>query len=173
MLSRAPQIIRRWPNGLPLPSFPAQKRFLLQFCYASASLKVGVCDCLHSPGQIPCALLIKFAKLPRSLGVTDPPGLSSVLLIPACCPVVLRPLCVPHGLCFLSLQERACRLHGFPCCREQYVMPNEIYWATIRFKVGASCRGVKSYLLSAPLSLWYLARLAADFQSNWFSSCRC
>lgn len=141
--------------------------------YSADSLKISVCNCLHSLGPTPHALLIKFAKLPRSLGVIDSPGLCSVLLIPACCPVVLWPPWMPCGLCFLSLKERACLLCGFPRSRECSVMPNKIYWATIGFKVGSSCRGVKSYLLSAPLSLWYLARLVEDFQSNWFASCHC
>lgn len=62
--------------------------------YSSHSLKIGICDCLHSPGWTPRALLIKFVKLPQSR-VIDPSGLCSVLLIPACCPVVLWPPWTP------------------------------------------------------------------------------
>lgn len=70
----------------------------------SNSLKVAVCGCLHSPGPAPGVLLINFAKLPQSLEVADPSPLCTVLLIPACCSMVLWPLWMPRGLCFLPLK---------------------------------------------------------------------
>lgn len=122
------------------------------------------------PWPTPCGL--KFAELSHSLGVIDPPDSAQCYwLLPAAlwshdllqCPVACVS-CPSRSTLIFSVVSLADGSTAW--C--QIKSP-----ATIRFKVGSSCRGVKPYLLSAPLSLWYLARLVEGFQSNRFASCRC
>lgn len=73
--------------------------------YSSDSLKIGVCDC-------------------RAI---DPSGLCSVLLIPACCPVVCDlPEC-PVACVFPVPQGAHLSAPQFSCCRECSMLPNKVY----------------------------------------------
>lgn len=96
----------------------------------SSDCLIGVCDCLYSPGRTPCALLIKFVKLPQVLGSLVPLDSAQCYWFLPAAPWSVTSLNtlwpvfpVPQGL-HLSAPL-------FRCCRGCSVMPNKIYWATI------------------------------------------
>lgn len=131
--------------------------YVVQY-YSPGSLKIGVCDHLHNSGQTPQALLIKCAKVLKSLILLDP--VQRYWFLPACSVTFLNALWPVFPVFQGAL--------NFPAAgNECSTMPNKPYLATISSRLAPPAEEL-SYLLSASLSLWYLSRLVKDFQSNWF-----
>lgn len=136
MLPWGPQFIPKWPNDLPLPASLLRKDVFdesISFCNSVLFFWFSKNWCLWLPAQPwanPMCTLNQVCWTATSLGVIDPSGLCSALLIPAYCPVACDLPNTPWPL-FPVPQGAHLSAPVFPCCRECSVMPNKIYWATI------------------------------------------
>lgn len=119
MLSWGPQFIPKWPNDLPLAASPLRKDVFdesISFCNSVLFFWFSKNWCLWLPAQPwanPMCTLNQVCGTATSLGVIDPSGLRSALLIPAYCPVVCDLPNTPWPL-FPVPQEHSYLLLCFP-----------------------------------------------------------